>query len=169
MILANWFKNRTVEELPAMRRYARSLVGADNADDLVHEALLRAYEAHRSFRKDGNLRSWLFAILHNCSVDGWRRSRVEEASMANLAMLVIPHSAANQEHSAELDLLNRAFAALPVEQREVLHLVVVEGLSYQATATILDIPMGTVMSRLSRARAQLGADENKRRPDLKIV
>ncbi len=152
-----------------MRRYARSLVGEERADDLVQEALLRAYERHRTFRSDGNLQHWLLAIVHNCFVNGWRRSRVERDGIDSLAMLGAAYSAPNKEHAAELDLLVHDYALLPPEQREVLHLVVVEGLSYQVAASILDIPVGTVMSRLSRARAQLRRGEPNRRTDLKLV
>lgn len=170
MGLNSWFRRRSVEQLPALRRYARSLVGEENADDLVQETLVRAYEGYRSFRPSGNLRHWLFAILHNCFVNGWRRSQVERAGIDNLAMFQPPHSLPNQEHSVELARLNRAFAALSVEQREVLHLVVVEGLSYQVAASVLDVPVGTVMSRLSRARARLRPEEAEKQLDhLKLV
>ena len=152
-----------------MRRYARSLVGEENADDLVHEALLRAYERHATFRSGGNLQHWLLAIVHNCFVNGWRRSQVERAGIASLSMLSVGYEPANQEHSAELQRLAHDFGELPADQREVLHLVVGEGLSYQVAASILDVPVGTVMSRLSRARAQLRRETAGKRPDLKLV
>ncbi len=153
-----------------MRRYARSLVGEERADDLVQEALLRAYERHGTFRPGGNLQHWLLAIVHNCFVNGWRRSRVEREGADSLALLGAPYSEPNQEHSAELARLVQDFARLQPEQREVLHLVVVEGLSYQVTASILDIPVGTVMSRLSRARTRLRHGEPAGlRPDLRLV
>lgn len=152
-----------------MRRYARSLVGEEYADDLVHEALIRAYERYPTFRAGGNLQHWLLAIVHNCFVDRWRRSQVERAGMESLAKLSSPYAQPSQEHSVELGRLTQAFHALPAEQREVLHLIVVEGLSYQASATILGIPVGTVMSRLSRARTQLRLGPASQRPALKIV
>ncbi|AZI36669.1 putative RNA polymerase ECF-type sigma factor [Caenibius tardaugens NBRC 16725] len=165
----NWFKARSVEQLPAMRRYARSLVGDERADDLVHEALLRAYERHGTFRHTGNIQHWLFAIMHNCFVNGWRRAQVERAGVDSLSMTAAAHALPNQEHAVELDRLAHAFDGLPPEQREVLHLVVVEGLSYQAAASVLEIPVGTVMSRLSRARAHLRLGGGEQRPNLKLV
>ena len=149
-----------IGQLAALRRYARSLVrsGAD-ADDLVQDALVRAYEKRSSFRSGGNLKAWLLSILHNTHVD---RLRANAARRLDAMEELEPHSAilpARQETAAEVADIRRAFEALPQEQRAALHLVAVEELSYQQAAAALDIPVGTLMSRISRARARLRAME----------
>jgi RNA polymerase sigma-70 factor, ECF subfamily len=151
----HWFGERTIELLPALRRYARTLAGEQQADDLVQEALALAYGRQESFRSDGNLRNWLFTILHNRFVSGWRRERVERAALEDLTIGASAQLEANQEHAVQLDDVTMALAALSTDQRAVLHLVVVEGLSYEDAARVLQVPVGTVMSRLSRARALL--------------
>jgi RNA polymerase sigma-70 factor (ECF subfamily) len=148
-------KERSVDHLPTLRRYACTLVGEQQADDLVHEALVRAYAAHHQFRADGNLRNWLLSILHNCFVSKWRRSRAESAAIEHLGFQSPESARPNQEDAVHLAELLRAIATLSVDHRAVLHLIVVEGLSYEAAADVLGIPAGTVMSRLSRARAKL--------------
>jgi RNA polymerase sigma-70 factor (ECF subfamily) len=148
-------KERSVDHLPTLRRYARTLAGEQQADDLVHEALVRAYAAHHQFRADGNLRNWLLSILHNCFVTKWRRSRSEAAAIEQLGLQAFESARPNQEDAVHLAELLRAVATLSVDHRAVLHLIVVEGLSYEAAADVLGVPAGTVMSRLSRARAML--------------
>jgi RNA polymerase sigma-70 factor (ECF subfamily) len=169
MAVDKWFGNRTVEHVPAMRRYARTLVGAEQADDLVHEALTRAYAAHRDFRTGGNLAGWLLSIVHNCFVSGWRKKRTEGAGIEYLRHHAPSYMPPNQEHAVQLGELMRAIEALTVEQRSVFHLVAVEDLSYEMAASILDVPVGTIMSRLSRARAALRQALEGRPPTLRIV
>ncbi|MGV1950239.1 sigma-70 family RNA polymerase sigma factor [Agrobacterium vitis] len=145
-----------IGQLAALRRYALSLVrNADEAEDLVNDALVRAYEHQNSFRRGGNIRQWLFSILHNTHVDSLRRRRSAARRDALAADLVDPVIGAEQEHVVRLAQVRRAFLELPEEQRQALHLVAIEELSYQEAAEVLDIPMGTLMSRLSRARARL--------------
>ncbi|MCF1463696.1 sigma-70 family RNA polymerase sigma factor [Agrobacterium vitis] len=146
-----------IGQLAALRRYALSLVrnNADEAEDLVNDALVRAYEHQNSFRRGGNIRQWLFSILHNTHVDSLRRRRSAARRDALAADLVDPFIGAEQEHVVRLAQVRRAFLDLPEEQRQALHLVAIEELSYQEAAEVLDIPMGTLMSRLSRARARL--------------
>ncbi|MGV2072808.1 MULTISPECIES: sigma-70 family RNA polymerase sigma factor [Rhizobium/Agrobacterium group] len=145
-----------IGQLAALRRYALSLVrNADEAEDLVNDALVRAYEHQSSFRRGGNIRQWLFSILHNTHVDSLRRRRSAARRDAQAADLVDPVVGAEQEHVVRLAQVRRAFLDLPEEQRQALHLVAIEELSYQEAAEVLDIPMGTLMSRLSRARARL--------------
>jgi RNA polymerase sigma-70 factor (ECF subfamily) len=149
-------------QLPALRRYGLSLTrNAADAEDLVHEALLRAYERRASFRKDRNLRAWLLSILHNCFVDGTRRKRSEAVKLLRAGELAQDVQPASQEHAARLQQVRQFFMALPDEQRAVLHLVAIEGLSYQEAAATLGIPIGTLMSRLGRARAALRAMEDR--------
>lgn len=145
-----------IGQLAALRRYARSLArNSPDAEDLVHDALLRAYERRSTFRSGANLRNWLFAIVRNTHIDGLRsamsRGQRDDQS-AQVAGLSYP---AHQEHSVRLAQVREAFMMLPEEQREALHLVAVEDLSYHEAAEILDIPVGTLMSRVSRARASL--------------
>nr|WP_253201444.1 sigma-70 family RNA polymerase sigma factor [Sphingomonas quercus] len=145
--------------MPALRGYARALTRNEAAaDDLVQDALLRAYERAETYRPDRSLRSWLFAILHNLFVDGRRRGASEERGHAGLAGLWADRMAeAGQEHAVALAEIAARFDALPDEQRAVLDLVAVRGLTYQEAADALDAPIGTIMSRLSRARAALRA------------
>jgi RNA polymerase sigma-70 factor (ECF subfamily) len=147
-------------QLGALRRYGLSLTrNAADAEDLVHEAVLRAYEKRASFRKDRNLRAWLLAILHNCFVDSARKRQAETLRLLRAGEIAPDHAPAPQEHVVRLAQVRQTFMALPDEQRAVLHLVAIEGLSYQEAATILNIPVGTLMSRLGRARAALRAIE----------
>lgn len=159
-------------QLGALRRYARSLVrDAGEAEDLVHDALVRAYERRGSFRRDGNLRAWLLSILHNGFVDRMRSRRAEAARAERAAALAPAGVEAPQEHAARLSQVREAFLDLPEEQRAALHLVAIEGLSYQEAADALGVPVGTVMSRIGRARSALRAIEaaDGERPALRIV
>lgn len=148
-------------QLPALRRYARSLAGAEaDAEDLVHDALVRAYERRRTFRPGGNLRAWLLSVLHNAFVSSRRGRRAELARVAGATTEPAdPRIGPSQDGAVRLVELMQAFRALPEEQRAALHLVAVEGLSYQEAALALGIPVGTLMSRLSRARTALRAAE----------
>lgn len=149
-----------IGHLGPLERYARVLTRDETqAEDLVHDALVRAYERRSTFRSGGNLRAWLFSILHNTFIDHrrrWAAERRREADVSRVTETIVP---AVQESSIRLDQIRRAFDTLADDQREVLHLIAIEGLSYQNAADILNIPVGTVMSRLGRARAALRAFE----------
>jgi RNA polymerase sigma-70 factor (ECF subfamily) len=165
--------------VPALRRYARSLLrDPQEVDDLVHDCLVRALDQLHTRREDGDLRAWLFAIMRNLFLSRARNktgSRVvflEEVNQDGLAM-----QATQEGHMQANDLL-RGLDELSEEQRSVLLLVSVEGLSYAQVAQVLGIPIGTVMSRLSRARERLrqmtdvrrgrpsgGLNERPRSPD----
>ncbi len=161
---------RLVEPLiPSLRRYARALLRDPvDADDLVQDCLERAVSRWHQRRSDGDARTWLYAILHNLAVSQMRRRAqrgahvtVEDAPEASLS--VTP----SQDEALRHRDLMAALDALPEEQRSVLLLVTVEGLSYAEAARVLVIPTGTVMSRLSRARDQMvqlmdGADAVER-------
>jgi len=145
-----------VSHLGALRRYARSLVRDESqAEDLVHDALVQAYRGRETFKSGGNLRGWLLSIVHNVFVDGLRARRAETARIEEAGYLAETAEHAPQEHAARLTQVQNAFFALPDEQRAVLHLVAIEGLSYREAADSLGIPIGTVISRLSRARSAL--------------
>jgi RNA polymerase sigma factor (sigma-70 family) len=150
-----------VGQLGALRRYARSLTRDQaDAEDLVQEALVRAYERKASFRSDGSIRSWLLSILHNTFIDQTRSRRSEAARNEKVAELAEHQAMPAQEDVVRLTQVRDAFLTLPEDQRAALHLVAIEGMSYQDAASVLDIPVGTLMSRLGRARAALRALEN---------
>lgn len=150
-----------VAEMPHLRRYAITLTRrADQADDLVQECLCKAMAAAHTFRPGTNLRAWLFRILRNAFISGLRRSS-RQAPMPETEY----HPPALQSHAdpastVELKEVNQAITELPQDQRAVLVLVVNRGLSYQEAAQIMDSPVGTVRSRLSRARESLRARLN---------
>jgi len=149
-----------VAQLESMRKYARALTrDADEAEDLVHDALLRAYERRRRFRAGQNLRAWLLAVLHNAFIDIVRKRRAEARRLARVAEIAPREAPPNQDHAVRLAQIRAAFMELPDSQRAVLHLIVLEGLSYQEAAATLGIPLGTLMSRLGRARAALRSGE----------
>lgn len=145
-----------LEQVAALRRYALLLVGdPHDADDLVQETLARVIVHLRGFRPVRDLRAYLHATMHNLFIDGHRRQRhtASEVEVDELVeRLVAP---ASQLDRLELRDLLRALRRIPAEQREVVLLVGFEGLSYSETARILGVPIGTVMSRLSRGREAL--------------
>ncbi|SHG05296.1 sigma-70 family RNA polymerase sigma factor [Bradyrhizobium erythrophlei] len=143
--------------IPALRRYARTFVrGAADADDLVQDTLERAISRWYQRRSDGETRAWLFTILHNLAVNHLRRAarRGREVPLddAGESDVAVPSA---QEDALRRDDILGAVGRLPDEQRSVLLLVSIEDVSYAEAARILGIPIGTVMSRLARARAQL--------------
>lgn len=143
------------DAVPALRRYARALTrDVDRADDLVQDCLERAISRRRLFRPSGPVRPWLFTILVNLyrnSLRGQRR-RGETLDLLSIPEPAVP--AAQPGHVALAELA-RAIDTLPPEQKEALLLVTLEGLAYKEAADILAIPVGTLMSRLGRARATL--------------
>ncbi|MFD2251871.1 RNA polymerase sigma-70 factor (ECF subfamily) [Pseudochelatococcus lubricantis] len=154
-------------QLGALRRYARSLTRDDGeAEDLVHDALVHAYEKQSSFRPDKGVRNWLLSILHNTFIDRVRARRSRQRRIEQLTAEVHADPAGYQaspaqEHALRLAQVRQAFMSLPEEQRAVLHLVSIDGLSYAEAAQALGLPVGTVMSRLARARAALRAFEER--------
>ncbi|WP_134681828.1 sigma-70 family RNA polymerase sigma factor [Paracoccus ravus] len=160
------------DQLPALRRYALAL-SRDHAeaDDLVQEALLRGHEKRRGFRPGGNLRAWLFAILRNTFLDRLRSRKAERRREQEFAAALPEAMDAPQDAAVRLAQLQRAFSDLPDDQREALYLVAVDGLSYAEAAELAGVPLGTLMSRVSRARARLRDFEEGRAhpPALKLV
>lgn len=141
--------------IPRLRRYARALVGdRAAADDLVQDTLERAWAKLHLFRRGTDLRAWLFTVMHNVHVNQIRAARPTDALEDEMPELA---QRAAQGDALLVRDLERALAALPVAQREVLLLVALEDLSYEETARVLGIPIGTVMSRLARAREKLRA------------
>jgi RNA polymerase sigma-70 factor (ECF subfamily) len=142
--------------VPALRRYARALTrSADLADDLVQDCLERAIARRGLFRPTGPLRAWLFTILLNLHRNALRASRRRGNVAVDMAAVPEPSVPAPQPGHVALAELARAIETLPLEQKEALLLVTLEGLPYQEAADILQIPLGTLMSRLARARSAL--------------
>ena len=146
--------------IPRLRRYARVLTGdPTRADDLVQETLARGWEKRRLWAAGTDLRAWLFTIMHNVFVNQ-RALAAREAQHVSLdgddtgATWQVPVRAPQQAHVELLEVL-RVLGRLPPEQREVLVLAAVEEMRYEEIAAVLSIPVGTVMSRLSRAREKL--------------
>ncbi len=138
-----------VKFLPALRRYARGLMGSVSlADDLVQDTVVMALSKERQFA-GGNLGGWMFAILVNMA-----RSQARRERRGPFVVALDDPPDSGVDPAARIGIV-RALEALAGEHREVLLLVTVEGFSYREAAEILDVPVGTVMSRLSRARDQL--------------
>jgi RNA polymerase sigma-70 factor (ECF subfamily) len=140
--------------LPRLRRYARLLTGDRNrADDLVQDALERALARESTFHSGGNLRAWMFSLMHNLFVDGIRSREAIDWS-ADVGELPEPVAPQQSDPAAMRDI-HAALEKLPAEQREVLLLVAIEGMRYREAAEVLSVPVGTVMSRLARAREKM--------------
>jgi len=141
-------------ELPRLRRYARAMVGDRAvADDLVQDTLERGWSRVAQWRPGSDLRAWLFGIMHNLRVDQLRRQGLNTQPLDD-AESEAPIRA-TQSDRLEVNDLAAALARLPEEQRAVLLLVALEEMSYDEIASTLGIPVGTVMSRLSRGRERL--------------
>lgn len=139
-------------QIPRLRRYARALTrNPARADDLVQDTLERALARRWLFRLNSNLSAWLYTMLYRLFLnDAARAHRLQEVAIADAPEPPAPGS----EPGLQLDL-QRALAKLSVEHRSVLVLVALEQLSYKEAASVLGVPLGTVMSRLARAREQL--------------
>lgn len=146
---------RLVELIPRLRRYARALVGERaSADDLVQDTLERAWAKLHLYRRGTDLRAWLFTVMHNVHVNRVRATRPVDPLEDDMPELA---QRGTQPDALLVRDLDRAIARLPADQRAVLLLVTLEEMSYEEVARTLGIPIGTVMSRLSRAREKLRA------------
>ncbi len=144
---------RLEQEIPHLRRYARSLVrDPERAADLVQSCLLRALAKEHLWQPGTNLRSWLFTILHNQHISELRRLARDRDRMA-----VLDYSLAVAPPAVSFCVVDfdRAMAELPAEQRRVVLLTGLKDLSYEEAAAVLAVPVGTVRSRLARAREKL--------------
>jgi RNA polymerase sigma-70 factor, ECF subfamily len=143
--------------IPALRRYAAGLLRSRaEADDLVHDCLVRALDHLHTRTGEGDIRNWLFSIMHNLFVSQKRRAArrpdamsLDQAGEADFAV------AGGQEEAIRWKELTRAFEQLPEDQRTVVLLIFAGDLNYAQAADVLGVPVGTVMSRLSRARERL--------------
>lgn len=149
--------------IPALRRYARGLTrDRDAADDLVQDCLERAVAKRHLWRRDGPVLHWLYRIMTNRHRDGLRRAGPPLVAIDSLA--APPTQPGGQEARLDLRALQDALMRLPADQRRALLLVAVEGLSFDEAARVLNIPKGTLMSRIGRARAQLRLMTGRVRP-----
>lgn len=164
-----------VAAIPRLRRYARVLAGeATRADDLVQDTLARAWEKRGLWQSGTDLRAWLFTVMHNVFVNQRALARREALNLSIDAegeggevwqLPVRP----NQQARVELAEVLARVGRLPAEQREVLLLACVEEMKYEEIAAVLAIPVGTVMSRLSRARERLRRMETEPAVALRVV
>ena len=158
------FKERIQATIPALRRYARALTrDTETADDIVQDTLLRALRSEHLFH-GGDMRAWLYTILSNLN-----RNRLRTLSRRPSLTPITDNDAATGGPESGSRDIGRALAELAEEQRSALLLVVLEGLTYREVAEVQGVPIGTVMSRLARARTQIKAYLDGERPPLRRV
>lgn len=153
--MATKFQDDLVAMIPHLRAFARSLTGsADTADDLVQDTIARALRAQHQYKPDTNLKAWLFTILRNQHISTMRRARISSTCIDDCpeSLMSVP---ASQSSHMQLQDVQRAMMKLTLEHREALLLIGAAGVSYEEAAAICGCPVGTVKSRLSRARREL--------------
>jgi len=159
------FRQGVEASIPALRRYARALTrDVDTADDLVQDTLMRALRSEHLFH-GGDVRKWLYTILTNLN-----RNRLRSLARRPVALPLEEHDAVDMSgpEGGGRDI-ERGLATLTEDQRAALLLVVLEGLSYREVAEIQAVPIGTVMSRLARARAHIKSYLDGERPMLRRI
>jgi RNA polymerase sigma-70 factor (ECF subfamily) len=159
------FRQGVEASIPALRRYARALTReSDTADDLVQDTLVRALRSEHLFL-GGDIRKWLYTILTNLN-----RNRLRSLARRPAVLSIDEHDTADGGTSeASARDIQRALASVTDDQRAALLLIVLEGMSYREVADVLGVPIGTVMSRLARARAQIKAYLDGERPSLRRI
>ncbi|WP_230281891.1 sigma-70 family RNA polymerase sigma factor [Croceicoccus sp. Ery15] len=154
---AREFKRELTEVIPHLRAFARGLCGRpDLADDLVQEALMKAWAAQERFQPGTSMRAWTFVILRNAYLTDMRRNRFRADYDETVAERILT-APAGQEGPLHLSDMHRALLTLPPERREALLLVGAGGFSYEEAAEICGCAVGTIKSRVGRARAALNA------------
>jgi RNA polymerase sigma-70 factor, ECF subfamily len=152
----NEFGRLLEKEIPRLRRYAFALShNMSRADDLVQDTLVRAIAKQGCWQWGTNLRAWLFTLMHNQNVNRARRNAREGMAVEFDDKWPFPTAATDPAAGLSLRDLDRALAGICEEQRRVILLIGLEGISYKEAATILDVPIGTIRSRLSRGRESL--------------
>lgn len=146
------------ELTPQLRRYARVLLKGDiqQADDLVQDCIERGLQRSALWQRGSNLRAWLFTIMHNLYVNQVKR-HINGPEFINMDEAIEQSGPLRAESDAVVSDLQLALNRLSIDQREILLFVSIEGMKYREVASILEIPEGTVMSRLARAREQLSS------------
>jgi RNA polymerase sigma-70 factor (ECF subfamily) len=158
------FRDDVEAAIPALRRYARALCrDGETADDMVQDTLVRALRSEHLFH-GGNTRAWLYTILTNLN-----RNRLRGLARRPVLTAIKDSDAKSETSDADARDIARALDALAEEQRSALLLVVLDGLSYREVAEIQGVPIGTVMSRLARARGLIKAFLDGERPVLRRV
>ena len=164
------FNRQLINGLPRLRRFALALSGTpSDAEDLVHSAVEKALAARDTWREGGRLESWLFKIIQNLWIDQQRATRRPAAPIEEAEEVAGIDGRLVLAQRYEMRAATAAFQGLPAGQQQALALVVLEGLSYQETADILGVAVGTIMSRVARARATMveslerNSDEGRRR------
>ena len=153
--MSETFKSDLLAAIPSLRAFAVSLAqNSDRADDLVQETLVKAWDKQASFQPGTNLKAWLFTILRNEFYSQMRKRgrEVQDSEGAMTARLAVHPS---QEGKLDLDDFRKALQELPEDQREAIILIGASGFSYEEAAEICDCAVGTIKSRVSRARARL--------------
>lgn len=150
------FREQLLEAIPGLRAFGIALVGnSERADDLVQETLTKAWAHQKAFELGTNLKAWLFTILRNEFYSQMRRRRreIEDVDAKYSSQLAVP-----PEQPGHLDMadMRDALTRLPADQREALLLVATSGFSYEETAEICNVAVGTIKSRVNRARLRLG-------------
>ena len=156
-VMSSDFRTNLIVEIPHLRRFARALCGdASLADDLVQDCIERALNKSHLYDRTKPLRAWLYAVLRNIYISNWRRN-AKHSGAKNVEDLVDFEGsvAPEQESNLSIALIADALDMLPPHQREVLVLISLEEVSYKDASEIIGVPLGTIMSRLSRARATL--------------
>ena len=147
-------------EIPALRRYARVLMrGRGDQDDLVQDTLERAIKKSHTWRREGSIRSWLYRVQYTVFINRYRKqANLKEVTAENMDETLPMAVNASQDTKLECQRMLKALEKLKPRHSEVLLLVAVEGFSYDQAAQIMDVPVGTVRSRLARAREDLRAE-----------
>ncbi|MGE0096598.1 MAG: sigma-70 family RNA polymerase sigma factor [Alphaproteobacteria bacterium] len=155
------FRTEIIKLVPQLRAFSRGLTGSrDRADDLVQDTLMRAIAGEHLFRPGTNLRAWLFTILRNRHLSEYRRRRYDGGGIEDVPEALVAVSG-NQQSALELKEVQALLMTVPVKLREALILVSAAGLSYEEAAAVCKCAVGTIKSRVNRARAEITALMNK--------
>jgi RNA polymerase sigma-70 factor, ECF subfamily len=152
-------RSAIVAALPRLRRFCQAMAGnPDDGDDLMQATVERALSRHAQFEPGTRIDSWMYRIAQNLHIDG---SRARQRRGLSVPIEDLPERMGEDGQSivegrSELAMAQRALSELPEDQRAAFVLVVVEGLSYREAAEVLDVPIGTIMSRIARARGRIG-------------
>ena len=150
------FHRQIEEQIPRLRRYARALTrNPDRADDLLQDTLVRALDKQHLYQPGTNLRAWLFTLMHNQNINAIRRNEPLKSSVDIDDTAIALTAVSDTQAASKLAELDRALGKLPQNQRAVILLIGLEGMSYEEAAAVLQVAIGTIRSRLSRGREAL--------------